>query len=197
MFRSALFRKAALTLLGSLMSLCMLSPEASADVWFFGKGSGKRKSDLTYGFSLGSRFLSHYNRLRVVSTPPESLFAEVQAYMWYKRLFGIYASYGYSIALSESSAYSFGMKIPFLAFTGDGGFVSGLTFFVTADAAKMMYGAPTHPYSYPTEAWVFRYGGTMMVSMGRSGFYLDGSLMATNINGNFFIAPFAGIGFQF
>lgn len=170
--------------------------ERSAQAEYRWSPSGStRKGSTTWAIEFAGRYQVHYNRQSVLSTPPEALMGELQLQLWYRKQIGLYLLYSKSITGDESGTLGGGLKLPFLNFTSYSG--GGVTFMIVADYIQFTYPPPAIPGVYPTSGSVFRYGGAMSFSFGGSGIFIDTTMMVTNINNNFMIAPLIGIGFHF
>lgn len=175
--------------------------EASAgfQVWSFSKGKGRSSSSssqVRFGFEAAARMMFHYNRTRVVSTPPESIMAEAQLQTWYRNRVMVYGSYAKSVAQGAGQGFGGGVKIPFVGIESSSGF-GGITLALAADFLSYSIDPSVHPYSYPSSYFLFRYGGSIHLGFADGAVYLDGTAMVTNLNDNLFVAPLVGLGFRF
>lgn len=178
--------------------LCLTCAESYAGSrWNFHRG-GTRRKPWNYALGVGPRFAYKYNRQRVLSSPPESLQAELQLQLWYRSKIGFYLLFAKGVGLAESQYIGGGIKLPLLAFEGDeGSAITGLKLNLIGDAVSFSYPAPTPPEDYPATGIALRYGTGLQLDVGSSRFYVDATMLVSYINENFFIFPFFGLGFRF
>lgn len=161
-----------------------------------GRGSGH--DGLEIGIEFGARYSGHYNRIRVLSTPPETIMGEAQLVLWYQKFVGFYGLFSYSVKGGKTQMIGGGIKLPFIVLVSSSKkFVKGVALILVADTVKYSLGPVRAPDDYPTAGLAFRYGAGMTWEFAKIGIYLDTSFMVGMFSGNFFVAPLAGIGMKF
>jgi hypothetical protein len=152
-----------------------------------------------FGLEFGLRYFDHYVHANTILTPPGGFFAEAQLSYWTKAA-AFY--FGYAAGKSNSNLmqlYSPGLKIPFVTFIRDSAkpALGGVQFLLIADGTFFAYPHPIPPSNYHATGWALRYGMGVNWGLNQSKAYLETSMMASQVQGNFFLAPIIGIGIRF
>jgi hypothetical protein len=148
----------------------------------------------------GTRYWSHYNRQRVTSTPEASILGEASVSVWYKRAVGIRLAFAKNIAQSSAQIISGGLDLPLLVMfqKGTGGpLLNSFIFALTGDFAMYSIAPPEVADAWETSGVIPRYGAKVVLGIKGSKLLLDVQVMVTKLNDNFWIAPYAGLGFVF
>jgi hypothetical protein len=116
----------------------------------------------------------------------------------FRRVIAVYGFVSTGVAKSDAFLVGGGLKLPFLSTSSSRkSLIGGINMFLVADAGYFSLQEPVPPEDYPNTGFLFRYGGGMGWNIGGSRFYLDTTMMVTDVEGNFFIAPYVGVGFNF
>jgi len=172
----------------------LLTLPAAEAKWQRVKGEGK--ADYT-SIELGGRLMAHYNRKIVLSTPPETMLAELHYTYWYRGSVGGYLTIAKSLAGSDTLVLGAGLRLPFLSFFQDDTSVGKLQLLMVADFVRYDTAAPVLPQSFPEVSWVVRGGGGVQWYVAKTPLYIQASGMVSQISNNFFIAPYLGAGVSF
>ena len=177
--------------------LGILIPHFAHATYHFGKA---KRRNWSIGIELGARYFTHYNQTAVISTPPGAPLGEAQLQYW-TNLGAIYAGYGSSISSSQGplKTYGFGVKFPFVTFSQSSGdpTLGGIQLLLIAEGTYYSFPPAVAPAIYQSTGIAFRYGGGIYWGIKRSGAFLDTTMMVSNVQGNFFIAPLVGLGIRF
>jgi|GEM_PF-6139240 len=171
------------------------APAEAAQGWFW-KRRGARK---VWGVSVeaGLRYETHYNRETMITTVPGTILGEIQMTFWNRNNYGIYVTAGKSVAQADTTIIGGGLKLPFLTLSGSSGGVSGISMMLVADLVQYTTADPVLPQIYDPSQLTVRYGGAIHWRFGKTGLFLDTTMMVHSVSDNFFIAPLVGLGFHF
>jgi hypothetical protein len=178
--------------------LCFAICGSSGDAHAFTYSKKNKKRTWNTSIGVGVRYFTHYNRERVLSTPPETAMGELQLTASFRQVIAIYGFVSTGVAKADSFMLGAGLKLPFLTLnSGRKGVVGGLNLFLLADGGMYSLQEPVFPEDYISSGFLFRYGAGAGWNFGATKLYLDTTLMVTDMNDNFFIAPYIGIGLGF
>lgn len=185
-------------LVSILATVGALVPESAeaAGSWYLNRSySGKKWS---YSFMAGTRYLAHYNRAVVLTTPPDATMAEAQFMVFYKKSVGFYLTGAKSVISTRSYSLGAGFRFPFLTLAaGRRSAISGISMQFVVDGVYHSTEPNVGGRIYTDKGLLIRYGGGIFLGLGKSGLFLDLTMMATRFSDNFFIAPLIGIGYHF
>jgi hypothetical protein len=181
-----------------MISLCFAICGSGGDAHAFTYSKRLKKREWYVSAGIGARYFTHYNRIRKLSTPPESISGEFQFVASFRRAIAMYGYAATSVAKSDALMVGGGLKLPFLTLSSSkGALVGGVNLFLVADGGYYSLQAPVAPEAYEPTGFMFRYGGGVGWNIGNSRLYIDSSMMVTDMNDNFFIAPYVGVGMNF
>jgi hypothetical protein len=171
--------------------------QAAERDWGWSPSYGKKKK-WRLSVEGGVSGFTHYNRATNLSTPPESLLAELRVVAWYKSSFAFYGFAGTKVLYSSMTAAGAGVKYPFLAMQGPSfSMITGISMNLHLDGYWYSARQQVAPESFEPSGIGYRFGGSIDWGIGKKGLFLDTTMMASKVSGNFFLMPFVGLGYQF
>ncbi|MGE4233896.1 MAG: hypothetical protein AB7F43_11255 [Bacteriovoracia bacterium] len=147
-----------------------------------------------FSLEIGPSYMTHYNLKRVNSTPPAAFLAEIRPGYWIEYFLEVYGIGGADLNATTYEAGG-GLRIPFATFHFSTFFIETFSLNLNVEVLWYHTAEALSPYEYKNQGLLFRYGGSIAFHPQKSRTFFELSGVATYFSSNFFVAPFAGVGF--